>query len=768
MTYAYLSVGLAPMFTRIGLLLFCLLISSTASAAGFGDAEIKSYLGEPLDVRVPLILSDEERKGKFQVTLATRKEYQILEQNIPQSYALLRADVLEDEGFLSVKVSSSQAIDESFLTIILKVQRGRGNFYKKVQLLLDPAWRKLVPFESETANLVSPSNEAFPTKESTPIASEGVQKQAANQPALIALPTSEWARRTSYGPVQSGDNLSEIAYRLRKDKRFSNHQVMLTLFHSNPQAFERNNINILKRGAFLQVPNEASVRAFLQSPSFQDLELVLQQKKKHVNKTKPVAKVLQDETPARKYRSRVSLGMTESLDAPSQTDTSISDAVVLSRLEKLEPLYEQVMASNIRIDGIGGKVDNLAQEVRSLHQKVDALAKAGTSQNTGEKSYGWWWFLLLLVINVLLVIFFLYRRQRARWQEKLEKAQLKNIYAEHDFEPESKKDTSNVDDIMQPMFTDNTLDDDVLPLEELPESDFPVAKHPMDIIDETDVVDKAGSANAWLANETLGFKNIDEKSEKEYVDYPACFEVAMQKQDWQAAEEYYQAMSRSAQTQPRIQASYIQMLHQEERVVDRNAALLSLYETYDQVKWNRFCSLFDDDIWHKLQDERVISFTGEVMAEGVKVSNLKAEEMESLLAISDLDMEATSSQQLLDTKNESKSTQDQDADDFMDKTVVMNAKDLEKWKSDADIVNPSFETKLAGEPEFMDTGDIGKWGKVDETTDDDLMLEVDFDVEEELKEDKSEVEKTAYTEIDIEFTGEIEPLDEEASDKKQK
>ncbi|MDQ7004116.1 MAG: hypothetical protein Q9N67_04025 [Ghiorsea sp.] len=242
----------------------------------------------------------------------------------------------------------------------------------------------------------------------------------------------------------------------------------------------------------------------------------------------------------------------------------------------------------------------------------------------------------------------------------------------------------------------------------------------------------------------------------------------MQKQDWQAAEEYYQAMSKNAQTQPRIQASYIQMLHQEERVVDRNAALLSFYETYDKVKWNRFCSLFDDEIWHALQDERVISFTGEVMAEGVKASNWKTEEMESLLAISNLDMEATSSQQLLDTKDESKSTEDQDADDFMDKTVVMNAKDLEKWKSDADTVNPSFETKLAGEPEFMDTGDIGKWGKVDETTDDDLMLEIDFDAEEELKEDKSEVEKTAYTEIDIEFTGEIEPLDEEASDKKRK
>jgi len=79
--------------------------------------------------------------------------------------------------------------------------------------------------------------------------------------------------------------------------------------------------------------------------------------------------------------------------------------------------------------------------------------------------------------------------------------------------------------------------------------------------------------------------------------------------------------------------------------------------------------------------------------------------------------------------------------------VIMNAKDLANW---GNVENSSHKS------DFMDTGDVGKWGKVDEATDDDLMLEVDFDIEEALKEDEEDLQKNDYTKIDIEFTGEIE------------
>ncbi len=742
------------MILRLSLFLLSMLTCSMVWAVGFGNVESKSYLSEPLDIRVPLVLSDEERKSKLQVMLATPQEYKTLEQNIPKTYSLLRADVIDDDGTLSVKVSSVQAIDESFLTIVLKVQRGRGNFYKSIQLFLDPVWHQSKQPDNTKPNV---GKNVATTDDVTPIESSPVEVSALLPNGLAVPLSSDWARRTSYGPVQSGDNLSEIAYRLRKDKRFSNHQVMLALFDENPQAFERQDINRLKKGAFLNVPTLQDVQTFLNSPNYQDLKDMLQRKKKKVQEVNTKSGGYSAEQPKRKFHSKVSLGMTESLGATRKSDTSIHDAVILSRLKKLEPLHDQVMASNIRIDSIGVKIDSLAEEVRSLHQKVEALAQMNLVQNNmtqknSQGGYGWWWFLFLLVLNILLLLFFLYRKQLRSWQDNLEKAQYKHVYDVPELEkeslddvPELEKELLDDDLIMQPEFADNALDGDLSVLAK--NSDDPTSPpHIMD--NEIPAAGKEESVVKDLADEEKN-ERVEEKSEKIYIDHAAHFEVVIQKKDWESAELHYHGMAKNVQMQPRIQASYIQMLHYEKRIIDRNKSLLSLYSTYDQTKWNHFCSLFDDDVWHELQDERVISFTGEVLESGIERSNLAAEEMDSLLAISDLDVLSTSEQEPLVTQDENKEAKSI-PDDIMDKTVVMNAKDLAKWNSN----------EVSTEAKFMDTEDVGKWGKVEETTDDELMLEVDFDVEEELKESEPEEEKVEFTEIDVEFTGEIEPLSE--------
>ncbi len=736
------------MILRFNLFVLSMLTCSMAWAVGFGQVETKSYLSEPLDVRIPLILSGEEQKSKLQVTLATPREYQTLEQDIPQSYTLLRVDVEEKTGDLWVKISSTQAIDESFLTLILKVQRGRGNFYKSIQVFLDPAWHTPTQAAAEEAEVGKLAADKVAAKNVTPVKNTPIETHAQAQQPLLAPLSSDWARRTSYGPVQSGDNLSEIAYRLRKDKRFSNHQVMLTLFDANPQAFEHNDINRLKKGAFIQVPASQDVQAFLSSSDYQDLKKVLARKKEKAREVGHGSDERLNQKPKRKFYSKVSLGMTESLGASRNTLNSINDAVVLSRLKKLEPLHDQVMASSIRIDSIGTKVESLAEEVRSLHQKVEALAKVNATQGVvSQKSegYGWWWFLLLLIVNLVLLLFFLYRRQRQLWQEKLEKAQYKHVYDV----PELKKESFD-NDTIQSEFFDNALHDDLPIVENTPENS-PIPHHPMD--DDMPTVE-AESINVHLADEDDKNEHMDERSEKIYIDHAALFEVAIQKEAWKIAEEHYQNMAENVKTQPRIQASYIQMLHYEKRIIDRNNALLNLFKTYDKTKWNRFCSLFDDDAWQQLQDERVISFTGNVIEDGVKHSNIAEEEMASLLAISDLDVLSTAEQDPFITEDSSKDSLNSlnDVDDLMDKTVVMNAKDLVKLGNK--------QASKGQESSYMDTGDVGKWGKVEETTDDDLMLEVDFDVEEELKEDEPE-EEVVFTEIDVEFTGEIEPLKEE-------
>jgi len=332
----------ARMNKRLFFFLMVFLFASQAFAVSIKQAQLHSYLGEPLKVSVPLVLADSEVHGDVRVMLASVQEYQILEQALPKSYALLRVDVEKrTPQAWNISLTSSEAIDESYLVIVLKVQRGRGNFFKKIQLFIDPAFGR--PSEGqatiskpEISRIRSPEN--FPNKESK--LRQQAYRESTNSPR-IKLPKG-WARRDSYGPVQRGDSLSEIAYRLRKDKRWSNREIMLALYQKNKNAFANQDINHLKKGSFLQVPDDMEVRVFVDSPQYKALNGKFFARSKRTSvKPKQEATAKLVKSPAqgniKRYKGRIALGLSENLDAP------IVNAMVLSKLEKSNRLYKRLL-----------------------------------------------------------------------------------------------------------------------------------------------------------------------------------------------------------------------------------------------------------------------------------------------------------------------------------------------------------------------------------------------------------------------------------------
>lgn len=58
----------------------------------------------------------------------------------------------------------------------------------------------------------------------------------------------------AYGPTAAKETLWSIAKRLRPTTDISTQQMMLALYKSNPHAFNRRNINSLKKGVYLRIP----------------------------------------------------------------------------------------------------------------------------------------------------------------------------------------------------------------------------------------------------------------------------------------------------------------------------------------------------------------------------------------------------------------------------------------------------------------------------------------------------------------------------------
>ena len=67
---------------------------------------------------------------------------------------------------------------------------------------------------------------------------------------------SEQFSGTLYGPIDSLDTLWQISKRYRQNEALSIYQVMQAIYELNPDAFEQQNINLLKNGSILKLPNE--------------------------------------------------------------------------------------------------------------------------------------------------------------------------------------------------------------------------------------------------------------------------------------------------------------------------------------------------------------------------------------------------------------------------------------------------------------------------------------------------------------------------------
>ncbi len=78
---------------------------------------------------------------------------------------------------------------------------------------------------------------------------------------------------TTYGPVKSGDTLSKIAQE-RIFYHVQLNQLLVALLHANREAFIDNNMNRLKTGSMLQIPDESEIAAI--SPDVADKEVKMQ------------------------------------------------------------------------------------------------------------------------------------------------------------------------------------------------------------------------------------------------------------------------------------------------------------------------------------------------------------------------------------------------------------------------------------------------------------------------------------------------------------
>ena len=290
-----------------------LALPSAAFALGLGDIRLLSPLNSPLEAEIDLVDVAPDEANTVQVQLAPREAFAKngLEWPAFLSGVQLHTTRLAD-GREVIKLKSTDPVSDPFVTILVEVNWSRGRLMREYTMLLDPP--VYTPGQSSVASApvsapatgagaregtiartadtapATPAAEApspAPPPAITPAAAEAAAAPAAAAtatpepaPSESAAPASSPASPPSPPPtpsarrasepraadaegsghvVQRGETLSGIAADISGTSGRTR-SWMLAIYQANPRAFDRN-MNVLRTGAVLRIPDGATVEA---------------------------------------------------------------------------------------------------------------------------------------------------------------------------------------------------------------------------------------------------------------------------------------------------------------------------------------------------------------------------------------------------------------------------------------------------------------------------------------------------------------------------
>jgi pilus assembly protein FimV len=233
-----------------------------ASAAGLGKLTVTSGLGQPLRAEIEISAASKEELSSLSARMAPPDAY--AQANLEYSSALSTLKFAIEKrpsGQNVVVITSVVPVNDPYIDLLLELDWSTGRLVREYTFLLDP------PESKRQAPIVAPVAPSITLPARRPSESQATPTPAAPPPAPIArvTPTPPPApvrapaapQQTGDYQVKQGDTLAQIA-RTHMAPGATLDQMLLALLKANPSAFDDGNVNRLKAGATLSIPDAAA------------------------------------------------------------------------------------------------------------------------------------------------------------------------------------------------------------------------------------------------------------------------------------------------------------------------------------------------------------------------------------------------------------------------------------------------------------------------------------------------------------------------------
>ena len=233
------------------------LSSGMAHALGLGEVTLQSSLNQPLVAEIELLEVRDLASNEVIPSLASPEEF--IKAGVDRQYFLTDlkfTPVLKPNGKSVIRVTSSKAVREPYLNFLVEVLWPNGRLLREYTLLLDPPLYSPQTTVAAAPQLPIAAPAPAPRPAVAPVAPTAAAPAPAPRPAAPA-PASRAISGNEYRTT-ANDTLWEIAKRVGGG---SVNQTMLAIQDLNPDAFVGGNINRMKSGQVLRLPDEQQIRS---------------------------------------------------------------------------------------------------------------------------------------------------------------------------------------------------------------------------------------------------------------------------------------------------------------------------------------------------------------------------------------------------------------------------------------------------------------------------------------------------------------------------
>ncbi len=354
-----------------------LTFSPAAWSLGLGDVTVESFLNQPLQVRIDLISRETDDLTSVSARLASAADYEMIGASLSSVPVPIGFTVEDIGGDAYIMATSSLPVSEPVVRLIVEVNWSSGRLLREYTVFLDPvSFSEPAPIPRLDQRKSAPQKAA-----ETPVAAaEPAAEDSAPAPEARPAASSPAAREPvdgEYGPVGNGETLWGIASDWSRGTGLNINQVMIALQRENPEAFLKNNINLLKRGAILRMPRIEDVRAISAAAAISEVsaqEEALRERRSAGSATSTSTPLLADETAISETTDRL-------LEAD---DAVVEDEVFAEESAEVETVAEALAAEEQAVEEMAAD-DQLAEEIE-LSPQLELVPPSADSEL--DSAYG--------------------------------------------------------------------------------------------------------------------------------------------------------------------------------------------------------------------------------------------------------------------------------------------------------------------------------------------------------------------------------------------